>query len=383
MLRAAGIPFEIVPGHHRRDRGAGLRGHPGHAPRAGQRRRVRHRPRGPGKPETALDWPALARLPGHARVLHGRARAAADRRAAGRRRARRRTSRSRSSSAARCPASGRWWPRSADVAERAAGHPRAGDHARRAGRGAARADRLARDAARCTGAPWRSPAPARRPARSPSACAGSAPRSSRRRRSAPGRSTSTLPDLRGYDLLCVTSPTGAERLFDHLRDARDLAGVTVAAIGPGTAARCARTAIEPDIVPERAVAEGLVEALADVPVRRVLIARARRGPRRAAGRAARARRRGGRRRALRDRRRAARRRTPARPRPPPTTCSSRPPRRCASSPPPAASLRGPRLVSIGPATSAELRAHGVEPDLEADPHTPDGLVAALLADAAP
>ena len=37
---------------------------------------------------------------------------------------------------------------------------------------------------------------------------------------------------------------------------------------------------------------------------------------------------------------------------------------------------GPRLVSIGPATSAELRAHGAEPDLEADPHTPDGLIAA-------
>ena len=45
------------------------------------------------------------------------------------------------------------------------------------------------------------------------------------------------------------------------------------------------------------------------------------------------------------------------------------------------SLTGPRLVSIGPATSAELRELGAEPDLEADPHTPDGLVAALLADA--
>jgi uroporphyrinogen III methyltransferase/synthase len=44
-------------------------------------------------------------------------------------------------------------------------------------------------------------------------------------------------------------------------------------------------------------------------------------------------------------------------------------------------LAGPRLASIGPATSAELRAHGAEPDLEADPHTPDGLIAALLADA--
>src|SRR3954451_24082705 len=35
-----------------------------------------------------------------------------------------------------------------------------------------------------------------------------------------------LPDPQGYDLLCVTSPNGAERLFDHLRDARSLAGVT-------------------------------------------------------------------------------------------------------------------------------------------------------------
>ena len=42
------------------------------------------------------------------------------------------------------------------------------------------------------------------------------------------------------------------------------------------------------------------------------------------------------------------------------------------------SLEGPRLVSIGPATSAELRAHGVEPDVEADPHTPDGLIDAVL-----
>ena len=47
----------------------------------------------------------------------------------------------------------------------------------------------------------------------------------------------------------------------------------------------------------------------------------------------------------------------------------------------ARALAAPRLASIGPATSAELRAHGREPDLEADPHTPDGLVAALLADA--
>jgi uroporphyrinogen III methyltransferase/synthase len=46
-------------------------------------------------------------------------------------------------------------------------------------------------------------------------------------------------------------------------------------------------------------------------------------------------------------------------------------------------LDGPRLASIGPATSAALRERGAEPHLEADPHTPDGLVAALLADARP
>ena len=39
---------------------------------------------------------------------------------------------------------------------------------------------------------------------------------------------------------------------------------------------------------------------------------------------------------------------------------------------------GPRLVSIGPVTSAALREPGLEPDVEAAEHTPDGLVAALL-----
>ena len=42
-----------------------------------------------------------------------------------------------------------------------------------------------------------------------------------------------------------------------------------------------------------------------------------------------------------------------------------------------------RIVSIGPITSDALREHGLEPDVEAQEHTPDGLVAALLADVAP
>jgi uroporphyrinogen III methyltransferase/synthase len=190
----------------------------------------------------------------------------------------------------------------------------------------------------------------------------------------------TLPDPRGYDLLCVTSPTGAERLFDHLRDARDLAGVTVAAIGPGTARALRARGVEADVVPERAVAEGLVEALEGIPIRRALIARAAEG-----------------RDLLPDALRArgaevdivALYETVAEPLDEAaraaaagadyvlfTSASSV--RFFAAA---GGSLDGPRLASIGPATSAELREHGAEPDLEADPHTPDGLIAALLADA--
>ena len=40
---------------------------------------------------------------------------------------------------------------------------------------------------------------------------------------------------------------------------------------------------------------------------------------------------------------------------------------------------GLRLASIGPITSAALRDQGLEPDIEAVEHTPDGLVDALVA----
>jgi uroporphyrinogen III methyltransferase/synthase len=65
-----------------------------------------------------------------------------------------------------------------------------------------------------------------------------------------------------------------ERLAAGGRDARALAGVRVAAIGPGTAAALAERGIVADVLPERFVAEGLVQALAQVPVRRALVARA-------------------------------------------------------------------------------------------------------------
>ena len=83
-----------------------------------------------------------------------------------------------------------------------------------------------------------------------------------------------------YTLVILTSPNGATLLMEALaatgQDARGLAGVTVAAIGPGTARELERHGIRPDVVPPRSIAESLVEALADVPVkgRRVLVARA-------------------------------------------------------------------------------------------------------------
>jgi uroporphyrinogen III methyltransferase/synthase len=86
--------------------------------------------------------------------------------------------------------------------------------------------------------------------------------------------------LEDYSLVCLTSPNGVRLLFEAMReaghDARTLAGATVAAIGPGTARALAQHGVAADVVPERFVAEALVEALADVEVKgkRVLVARA-------------------------------------------------------------------------------------------------------------
>jgi uroporphyrinogen III methyltransferase/synthase len=89
-----------------------------------------------------------------------------------------------------------------------------------------------------------------------------------------------LDSIEDYSLVCVTSPNGASLLLGHLhesgRDARALAGATVAAIGPGTARELASGGIRADVMPERSIAEALVEALREVDVdgKRVLVARA-------------------------------------------------------------------------------------------------------------
>ena len=192
-------------------------------------------------------------------------------------------------------------------------------------------------------------------------------------------------DLSPYDLVCLTSANGVQFLFKRLaaagRDARALAGARIAAIGPGTVAALAEHGIVADIVPERSLAESLVEALSELEIRRALLATA-----------------GGAREtlpaALRERGvsvdvlalyetvaeplsesalTAARRADYI------TFTSSSSVRfflQAAGEPTPEQ-----RLVSIGPVTSATLAEHGLKAHVEAQQHDVDGLVEALLADA--
>ena len=195
--------------------------------------------------------------------------------------------------------------------------------------------------------------------------------------------------IRDYDLVCLTSPNGVKLLFEALaeagRDARALAGTTVAAIGPGTARALAAHGIAADVVPERFVAESLVEALTQVDVegKRVLVARA------AEARDVlpdALRERGGTvdvvalyetvREAPDDAAVAA-----AEDADYVTFTSSSTVKNLTE----ALGDRFParaRIVSIGPITSTTVREAGLEVAIEADRHDVDGLLAALLADAA-
>jgi uroporphyrinogen III methyltransferase / synthase len=206
-----------------------------------------------------------------------------------------------------------------------------------------------------------------------------------------------------YELICLTSPNGVEGLFERLRsggrDARSLAGACIAAIGPGTTRALREHGIEPDVVPERSLAESLVEALEGVEARRALIARAREA-RQVLPEALRAR-------GIQvdvldlyetlaeplaeeERRRALDADYI-------TFTSSSTVRffleaasSHATASNPAATFANPasralpltnRVVSIGPITSATLREHGIEPHVEASRHDIDGLIEVLVADA--
>ena len=203
-----------------------------------------------------------------------------------------------------------------------------------------------------------------------------------------------------YALICITSPNGAHLLFEALADAgldaRALGGApggtagpdasktVVAAIGPGTARALAAHGIEADVVPERFVAEALVEALQGVEVAgsKVLVARAaeardvlpealrergaevdvvalyetvREAPDPAAVEAARS--------------------------ADYVTFTSSSTVRNLTEALGDRFPRGARIVSIGPITSEAARAAGLEVHAEAQRHDVDGLIEALLADA--
>jgi uroporphyrinogen III methyltransferase/synthase len=226
-----------------------------------------------------------------------------------------------------------------------------------------------------------------------------------------GEIAAALAALSDYAVVCFTSTNGVRLFFAALAaqglDARALAGSIVAAIGPGTARELEQHGVRADVVPSRSIAEALVEALADTAVegRRVLVARA------GEGRAV-----------LPD---ALRERgaevdvvalydTVVEPLSEEqrdllakvdyvtfTSASSvrnlldslgegdRTPSDEFSSPgqeKSTVSEDGPlgraRVVSIGPVTTAEARALGLEVDVEAERHDVDGLVEALVADAA-
>jgi uroporphyrinogen III methyltransferase/synthase len=197
-----------------------------------------------------------------------------------------------------------------------------------------------------------------------------------------------VPALDDYAWLVFTSVNGVAAFFDRGlaeagRDARALAGLSVAAIGPGTSRALARYGIRADVVPERFVAESLLDAFPAPGARgaRVLLARAEQA-----------------RDVLPDGLRArgyevdvlpVYRTVQATPDPVDLervrdsavdaitfTSSSTVDNFC--------DLVGilpapqPVVVSIGPITSATARAHGLRVDAEATEHTIDGLVATLL-----
>jgi uroporphyrinogen III methyltransferase / synthase len=182
------------------------------------------------------------------------------------------------------------------------------------------------------------------------------------------------PDLASYDIVCLTSANGVAALLAG--DVRPLKGVTVAAVGRATAAAIAERGIVADVVAEQAVSESLVEALGDVAGRRVLVATAE---------AARP--------VLEDGLRARGAEVDV-------VNLYRTRREAIDVEAVMAAdlvtftssstvgnvldglaerdVGGLRAVSIGPVTSASLRERGVEPLVEADPHDVEGLVEAVL-----
>jgi uroporphyrinogen III methyltransferase/synthase len=198
----------------------------------------------------------------------------------------------------------------------------------------------------------------------------------------------TVNDLHAYALVCLTSANGVRLLFEAMAeaglDARALANAIVAAIGPGTAQELEAHGIRADVVPHESVAESLVDALAEVDVngKPVLVARAAEAREVLPD-------------ALRDRganvdvvalyetvnEPPARGALEAAESADYVTFTSSSTVRNLTAALAGRKLRG-RIVSIGPVTSAAAREAGLQVDVEAERHDIEGLLEALLADAA-
>lgn len=195
---------------------------------------------------------------------------------------------------------------------------------------------------------------------------------------------------RAFDWLVLTSPNGAEALVERMKalklDARALAGVKIAAVGPATAEVLRGNFIEPDLMPGKFTTEALADALlagADVAASRFLLARADIATEPLAAR-------------LRAAGAAVEEVTLYRTVRPAAlsedalaalkagrvdwvtfTSSSTVANFLALLQGSGVDLAGVKLASIGPVTSDAIRAGGLRPTVEASVHTIDGLVAAI------
>lgn len=89
-----------------------------------------------------------------------------------------------------------------------------------------------------------------------------------------------IGEIQDYDWIIFTSVHGVKYFWDRLRakgkDARELKGIRLAAIGPATASELRARGLEPDLVPCEFVAEGVLEGMKEEALggKRILLPRA-------------------------------------------------------------------------------------------------------------
>ena len=237
----------------------------------------------PAKPETGARLAGARRVPGHARLLHGRARAPADRRAARRGRA----GRGRAGRGGRARDAARPADAARDAGRRRPSARRRRGSARRRSRSSGRSRRCASSSrgssgGRCTARtvavtrarPQASALAARLRELGAEVVEAPAIRTS--------RSTPALPDLAGFDLVCVTSPERRARAVRAARRGRPRRARAGRArrsprSGPGPRGRSPSTGSAPTSCRSARWPRGWSRRWRASPVRRALVVRGREG----------------------------------------------------------------------------------------------------------